>query len=59
MAGIQALINQQTGENWGVPLSIYYQIGQNEYGTAGGTFQGSACNSSGAAALPVDARSMT
>ncbi len=47
MAAIQALINQQTGEKWGNPLSIYYQIGQNEYGTAGGTFQGSACNSSG------------
>jgi hypothetical protein len=47
MAAIQALINQQTGQNWGNPLSIYYQIGQNEYGTAGGTFQGSACNSSG------------
>jgi len=46
MAGIQALINQQTGENWGNPNPVYYQIAQNEYGVAGGTFQGSGCNSS-------------
>ncbi len=46
MAAVQALINQQTGENWGNPNPVYYQIAQNEYGTAGGTFQGTACNSS-------------
>ena len=47
MAAVQALINQQTGQIWGNPNPIYYQIGQNEYGTAGGTFQGASCNSSG------------
>jgi hypothetical protein len=47
MAAIQALIDQKTGQNWGNPNPIYYQIAQNEYGTAGGTFQGSSCNSSG------------
>ncbi len=46
MAGIQALINQKTGTNWGNPLTQYYQIGQNQYGTAGGTFYGASCNSS-------------
>ena len=46
MAGIQALVNQYTSEKWGNPLTYYYQMGQNEYGTAGGTFAGSACNSS-------------
>ncbi len=48
MAGIQALVNQKTGETWGNPLPYYYQIAQNEYGTAGGTFLGTSCNSSGA-----------
>ena len=49
MAGIQALVNQKTGQNWGIgALTNYYQIGQNEYGTAGGSFLGSGCNSSGA-----------
>ncbi len=47
MAAIQALVNQKTGKTWGNPNPIYYQIAQNEYGTAGGSFQGSACNSSG------------
>ncbi len=46
MAAIQSLINQETGETWGNPNPIYYQIAQNEYGTSGGTFQGAACNSS-------------
>jgi hypothetical protein len=46
MAAIQALVNQQTGEMWGNPNPIYYQIGQNQYGTAGGTFNGAGCNSS-------------
>jgi hypothetical protein len=45
MAGIQALVNQYTGETWGSGvLKNYYQIGQNEYGTAGGTFAGTTCN---------------
>ena len=30
------------------PNPIYYQIAQNQYGVAGGSFLGSACNSSGA-----------
>ena len=47
MAAIQALVNQKTGQSWGNPLKYYYQIGQNEYGTAGGTFQGTSCNASG------------
>ena len=47
MAAIQALVNQKTNEIWGNPNPIYYQIAQNEYGTAGGTFLGSSCNSSG------------
>lgn len=47
MAGIQALVNQKTGELWGNPNPIYYQIAQNQYGTAGGSFAGSTCNSSG------------
>jgi hypothetical protein len=46
LAGIQALVNQKTGENWGNPNPIYYQIAQNEYGTAGGSFLGGSCNSS-------------
>ena len=46
MAAIQALVNQKTGETWGNPNPIYYQIGQSEYGVAGGSFQGSGCNSS-------------
>jgi hypothetical protein len=47
MAAIQALINQKTGESWGNPNPYYYQLAQNEYGTSGGTFKGTACNSSG------------
>jgi Pro-kumamolisin, activation domain len=47
MAGVQALVNEKTGELWGNANTIYYQIGQAEYGTAGGSFGGSACNSSG------------
>ncbi|MGB9489729.1 MAG: protease pro-enzyme activation domain-containing protein, partial [Terriglobales bacterium] len=46
MAGIQALVNQKTGDNWGNPNPIYYQIAQSEYGTQGGTFAGTTCNSS-------------
>ena len=47
MAGIQALVNQQTNQIWGNPNPIYYQIAQNEYGVSGGTFLGGSCNSSG------------
>ena len=47
MAAIQALVNQRTGQSWGNPLSYYYQIGQNEYGTVGNSFLGSSCNASG------------
>ena len=47
MAGIQAIINQETNTTWGNPNKVYYQIAQNEYGTQGGTFQGTSCNSSG------------
>ena len=57
MAAIQALVNQKTGEIWGNPNPIYYQIAQNQYGTAGGTFLGCGCNSS--AGNPADALSMT
>jgi len=46
MAAIQALVNQKTGSAWGNPNPIYYQIGQSEYGTQGGSFLGSGCNSS-------------
>lgn len=46
MAAVQALVNQKTGQMWGNPNPIYYQIGQNQYGTAGGSFQGAGCNSS-------------
>ena len=59
MAAIQALVNQETGETWGNPNPIYYQIAQNEYGTAGGSFQGSACNSSGAGGPAAVALSTT
>ncbi|MGA8428573.1 MAG: protease pro-enzyme activation domain-containing protein [Candidatus Sulfotelmatobacter sp.] len=46
MAAIQALVNQKTAQSWGNPNPIYYQIAQNQYGVAGGTFNGSGCNSS-------------
>jgi hypothetical protein len=46
MAAVQALVNQQTGETWGNPNPIYYQIAQNQYGVAGGSFLGASCNSS-------------
>jgi hypothetical protein len=47
LAAIQALVNQKTGESWGNPAPIYYQIAQNEYGTSGGSFLGGGCNASG------------
>ena len=46
MAAIQALVNQRTSQPWGNPLVNYYKMGQNEYGTAGGAFQGGVCNAS-------------
>jgi Pro-kumamolisin, activation domain/FG-GAP-like repeat len=42
MAGVQALINQQTGASQGNPNYRYYQLAAHEYGTSGN----SACNSS-------------
>jgi subtilase family serine protease len=46
MAAIQSLVNEKTGQLWGNPNPIYYQIGRAEYGTAGGSFLGGTCNSS-------------
>lgn len=40
-AGIQALVNQSTGQNWGVPNSFIYTLANNEYGAAGNA----GCNS--------------
>jgi hypothetical protein len=42
MAGIQALVNQYTGENWGNPNTVYYALASAEYGASGSA----ACNSS-------------
>lgn len=41
MAGIQALINQKTGERQGNPNPTYYKLAANEYGASGD----SSCNS--------------
>lgn len=41
-AGIQALVNQYTGQNWGNANTVYYQIANTEYGATGN----SSCNSS-------------
>lgn len=41
-AGIQALVNQNTGQNWGVPNSYIYSLANTEYGNSGSP----ACNSS-------------
>jgi subtilase family serine protease len=43
MAGIQALINQNTGSRWGNPAPNYYKLAAAEYGSAGN----SSCLSSG------------
>jgi subtilase family serine protease len=43
MAGIQALINQYTGQSWGNPNPTYYQLAKTEYRNSGN----SACNSTG------------
>jgi subtilase family serine protease len=40
-AGIQALVNQQTGERWGQANTVYYQIANTEYGVSGNA----SCNS--------------
>jgi hypothetical protein len=41
MAGIQALVNQKTGERQGNPNPVYYSLAAGEYGTSGD----SSCNS--------------
>jgi subtilase family serine protease len=41
MAGIQALINQYTGQRWGNPNVTYYALANAEYGASGSA----ACNS--------------
>ena len=42
MAGVQALINQKTGESWGNPNKTYYALAAEEYGATGSK----PCNSS-------------
>ena len=42
MAGVQALINQRTGESWGNPNITYYALAGKEYGATGND----KCNSS-------------
>jgi hypothetical protein len=34
-AGIQALVNQQTGQRWGQANTVYYAIANSEYGASG------------------------
>jgi subtilase family serine protease len=41
-AGIQALVNQKTGERWGNANTVYYAIARSEYGASGNA----SCNSS-------------
>ena len=41
MAGIQALVNQYTGERWGNPNTTYYSLASAEYGASGSA----TCNS--------------
>jgi subtilase family serine protease len=41
LAGIQALVNQHTGERWGNPNPTYYSMARAEYGSGGSA----ACNS--------------
>lgn len=41
-AGIQALVNQKTGERWGNANTVYYAIAKNQYGASGNA----SCNSS-------------
>ncbi len=42
MAGIQALINQKTGQSWGNPNPVYYALARDQYGSSGSA----ACNAS-------------
>lgn len=35
MAGVQALINQKTGQSWGNPNTVYYALAKAEYGSIG------------------------
>lgn len=35
MAGVQALINQKTGQSWGLANTMYYQLAAAEYGASG------------------------
>ncbi len=42
MAGVQALINQKTGQKWGNPNPTFYSLAAAEYGTGGNA----GCNSS-------------
>ncbi len=46
-AGIQALVNQQTGQRWGNANTVYYAIAKTEYGATGNAN----CNSSLGAAI--------
>jgi subtilase family serine protease len=41
MAGIQALVNQETSSRWGNPNPVYYQLAASEYGSSGNP----SCNS--------------
>ena len=41
LAGVQALVNQHTGQRWGNPNPTYYSLANAEYGTSGST----SCNS--------------
>jgi len=41
-AGIQALVNQKTGQRWGNANTVYYAIARSEYGSSGNP----SCNSS-------------
>jgi subtilase family serine protease len=41
MAGVQALINQKTGEKWGNPNPTFYSLATTEYGSSGNA----GCNS--------------
>jgi len=42
MAGMQALVNESTGESWGNPNPVYYELAAAEYGPSGNP----SCNSS-------------
>jgi subtilase family serine protease len=37
LAGMQALVNQRTGERWGNPNPTYYNLAKAEYGSTGST----------------------